>query len=138
MNKQEQAWAQRTKHLADFASPWSSGEGFRAYAYPTARTFEAALTGFKGKRKSVMFHMLNTGEAGMHECIACGGKLNAPARAFTKDMGNNTRVESPAGTKCDEHSTWTYYPGKGIGGGMHYVCSWSNLLGVIASIRIAA
>lgn len=138
MNKQDIAWAQRTNNMPDFASPWSRGEGFRAYAYPVARTFEAALEGFKGKRKPVIFHMLNAGEAGSHECITCGGKLSAPALAFTKHMGNDTRVESPAGVKADEHSTWTYSPGKGIGGGMHSVCSWSNLLGAIASIRIAA
>lgn len=138
MNKSDIAWAKRTAHLADFASPWSSGEGFRAHAYPTARTFAAAREGFKGKRNSVMFHMLNTGEAGEHECEACGGKLNEPARAYSKSMGNNTRVESPAGTKVDKHSTWFYYPGKGFSGGMHYVCSWSNLLGRIAAIRIAA
>ena len=138
MNKSDIAWAERTAHLADFASPWSSGEGFRAYAYPTARTFAAALEGFKGKRKSVMFHMLNTGEAGEHEWEACGGKLNEPARAFRADMGNNTRVESPASDKTDNCSTWYYIPGKGIAGGMHYVCSWSNLLGRIAAIRIAA
>lgn len=138
MNKSEAAWAQRTAHLDDFASPWSSGNGFRAYAYPTARTFAAALEGFKGKRKSVMFHMLNTGEAGEHECVACNGKLNEPALAWSADMGNRTRVESPAGTKVDECSTWTYIPGKGIAGGMHYVCSWSNLFGMISAIRIAA
>lgn len=137
MNKQEQAWAQRTESMGDFASPWSNGDGFRAYAYPVARTFEAAMKGFKGKRKPVIFHMLNTGEAGSHECIACGGKLSDPARQFTKDMGNNTRVESPKGSKPDECSTWTYLPGRGVAGGMHYLCSWSNLLGRISSIRYA-
>ncbi len=138
MNKSDTAWAARTAHLDDFASPWSWGEGFRAYAYPVARTFDAAIQGFKGKRKGVMFHMLNSGEAGDLPCEVCGGKLSEPARAFTKDMGNNTRVESPAGAKPEATSTWHYIPGKGIAGGMHYLCSWSNLLGRIASIRHAA
>jgi len=138
MNKTELAWHNKTRELDDFASPWSSGKDFRAYAYPTARTFAAALAGFKGKRKGVTFHMLNTGEAGAHDCVTCGGKLNAPAVEFTRAMGNNTRVESPAGEKVDQHSTWRYVPGKGIAGGQHYICSWSMLLGQISAIRVAA
>lgn len=122
MNKQEAAWAARTEHLAGFASPWSRGDGFRAYGYPTARDFESAREGFKGKRNPVMFHMLNTGEAGSLACEHCGIAL--------KDQGKDA-------LKVDEHSTWTYVPGKGFRGGMHYACSWSALFNRIALIRIA-
>lgn len=135
MNKQESAWSERTAHIADFASPWASKEGFRAYGYPTARTFAGALAGFKGKRNSIMFHMLNTGEAGEKTCIACTGKLNQPALSYSSVAGTRTRVESPAGTKVDQYSTWYYTPSRGFSGGMHYQCSWSNLLGMIHALR---
>lgn len=133
MNQTERAWAIKTADIAGFASPWTSKEYVQAYAYPTALNFSDALKGFKGKRKSVVFHMLNRGEAGKHKCAYCGGKLNAPALAATKEHGNSVTSESPAAVKVDEHSTWIYAPGRGITGGQHYVCSWSNLLGNIYS-----
>lgn len=117
-----------------FRLPWTEG----AHAYPEADTFAAAREGFKRRRKSVMFHMPNSGEAGTHKCVTCGGLLSEPALAFTRNMGNDTRVESPAGTKPDKHSTWYYDPTrKAVVGGQHYICSWSILLGRISSMREA-
>jgi hypothetical protein len=111
-----------------FRLPWTHGVA----AYPEADTFEAAKDGFKRRRKSVIFHMPNTGEAGAQTCAFCTGILREPALAATRDMGNGVRSESPASSTPDRFSTWTYVPRlKGIVGGMHYVCSWSNLLGGI-------
>lgn len=129
MNQADQAWATKTLGIAGFASPWVTKPYVKAYAYPTALNFNDALKGFKGKRKSVIFHMLNRGEAGKHKCIYCGGKLNQPALAASKEHGNGVKSEGSAITTTDGHSTWTYTPGKGITGGQHYACSWSNLLG---------
>lgn len=135
MNQQERGWATRTAHLDDFASPWSHGKGFRAYSYPVARTFKGAIEGFKGKRNKIMFHMLNTGEAGKHTCAFCGGKLNAPALAVQRDMGSQVTVVQSAEAKIDDCSTWTYFPAtKQFAGGVHYTCSWSALFGRIYAI----
>lgn len=115
-----------------FRLPWTSG----AHAYPEADTFAAAKEGFKRRRKSVMFHMSNDGEAGLIPCAYCHGKLAAPALAASAEHGNNTRSESPASLTVDKWSTWHYSPrDKSIRGGMHYVCSWSNLLGDITALR---
>lgn len=138
MNQRDAAWAKKTKDIAGFASPWVTKPHVRARAYPTALNFQDALKGFKGKRTVVMFHMVNRGEAGKHKCVHCGVRLDKPAGAFTKDMGNRTRVESPAAAAADEHSTWYYVPGKGIVGGQHYICSWSNLLGQVTALRAVA
>lgn len=92
-----------------FRTPWSHG----ARAYYEADTFQGALEGFKRKRKPLIFHMTNTGEAGDHDCAHCGNSLREAA------------VDS---TSISKHSTWTYDPkSKSIGGGVHYVCSWSQL-----------
>lgn len=114
--------------IPGFRKPWTQG----AAAYFEADTFAAAKEGFKRKRKSVLFHMSNTGEAGQQDCLFCGGKLCEPAKAVTRDMGNGVRSESQGDTKVDKWSSWHYLPAsKGIAGGMHYVCSWSNLLGAL-------
>jgi hypothetical protein len=116
----------------EFRDKWTHG----AHAYPEADTFAAAKEGFKRRRKDVIFHMTNDGEPGDVECLFCNGKLREPALAASKDMGNDTTVESPASTRADLHSTWSYNAkGKFVYGGMHYVCSWSNLLGKISAIR---
>lgn len=115
-----------------FRLPWTQG----ACAYPEADTFAAAKEGFKRRRKAVMFHMPNTGEAGDQDCAYCGGTLREPARAASKDHGNNTRSEQSAAEKPDKWSTWYYVPAsKSVVGGVHYMCSWSNLMGMISSIR---
>ncbi len=129
MNQNDRAWAAKTADIAGFASPWVTKPHVRARAYPVALNFSDALKGFKGKRKSVMFHMANRGEAGKQKCLFCGGRLDKPAKAVSKDMGHGVRSEQAAATKPDEHSTWHYVPGVGVVGGMHYLCSWGNLLG---------
>lgn len=112
-----------------FRLHWTEG----AHAYPEADTFAAAKEGFKRRRKSVMFHMANSGEAGDQPCATCGGLLREPAREFTRQMPENVRVESPAGTRPDKWSTWYYHPQtKSVIGGQHYLCSWSMLLGDIS------
>lgn len=124
MNQSELAWAKKTAHLKGFASPWDrSKEGFRSFAYPTATNFADALEGFKGKRKQVMFHMTNSGEAGEIECSRCGVKLNQPAEGM--------------GDKVDKNSTWFFVPKQGIGGGQHYACSWSSIFDRVLKIQIA-
>lgn len=138
MNQRDAAWARRTAHLDNFAAPWTSKPNVRAYAYPTATTFADALAGFKGKRKSVMFHMAHGSEADAEPCTFCEGPLGEPARAVSRDMGNGVRTEAPAAKTVDRSSTWYYVPGQGIAGGMHYQCSWANLLGRISTIRFAA
>jgi len=121
-----------TQTVTGFRLPWTGG----AHAYPEADTFSAAKEGFKRRRKGVMFHMPNTGEAGAQSCAYCGGILAEPALAASKDHGNNTRSEQSAAVKPDRFSTWHYDPrGKRVIGGVHYQCSWSNLLGAISSIR---
>ena len=137
MNQKDAAWALKTADIAGFASPWTTKEHVKAYAYPTALNFSDALKGFKGKRTRIIFHMVNRGEAGNHKCAYCNGKLNQPSRAVTRKSGTDVTTVSQAGVKVDEHSTWEFIPGKGIAGGMHYACSWSNLLGKIFSIRVA-
>lgn len=118
--------ATTTTERPAFRAPWTAG----AAAYPEADTFAAAREGFKRKRKSVMFHMTNEGEAGDQPCAYCGGLLREPALAAEKDHGKGVTSVSPAAAKADRHSTWTYYPDvKRFGRGNHYVCSWSSLLG---------
>ena len=117
-----------------FRLPWTEG----ARAYPEADTFAAAREGFKRRRKSVMFHMPNSGEAGTRTCVTCGGSLAEPALAFKRDLPNDTHLESPAGKSPDKWSTWYYDPArKAVVGGQHYICSWSMLLGHISSLREA-
>lgn len=113
-----------------FFPPWQGV----ARAYPVALTFEAALAGFKRKRKPVLFHMPNTGEAGRKHCAVCKGRLSAPAKAFSVKYANNVRSEGSASQARDRYSTWTYDPKlKAVKGGMHYVCSWGDLLGQVHS-----
>lgn len=97
----------------EFRAPWTH----RARAYPEADTFSAALEGFKRKRKSVMFHMTNSGEAGAYSCEHCGNMLREPS------------VDS---TRENVHSTWHYDPKtKSVRGGVHYECSWSQTLNAV-------
>lgn len=112
-----------------FRQPWTNG----AHAYPEADTFEAAREGFKRRRKDVIFHMSNTGEAGQQTCLHCGVLLSEPADANRGGFQRTGDTEP----KPDKWSTWTYLAKqKGIGGGMHYACSWSNLLHQIAKVRL--
>ncbi len=116
-----------------FRAPWSYG----AAAYFEADTFDAAREGFKRKRKGLMFHMpAQADDVRDVECAYCHGPLGEPARAASKDHGNNTRSEQSAATRVDKWSTFYYVPAdKSIRGGVHYQCSWSNLLGAISAIR---
>lgn len=111
--------------VTGFRSPWTAG----ARAYYEADTFEAAREGFKRKRKSIMFHMTNTGEAGDQTCIVCG--------ALLRDAEDRTKTNVTGGTATpDRWSTWHYVPAtKSIVGGMHYGCSWSVLLTAISKMR---
>lgn len=112
-----------------FRLPWTNG----AHAYPEADTFEAARQGFKRRRKDVIFHMSNTGEAGKHACATCGVLLSEPADA---NGGGFTRTGNADPTP-DKWSTWTYRAKeKGFSGGQHYACSWSSLLHAISQIRL--
>jgi hypothetical protein len=123
--------ARTASPVKGFRLPWTEG----AYAYPEADTFAAAKEGFKRRRKSVVFHMPNTGEAGNEECVVCHGTLKEPALALSKPMPNNVRVEHSAATTPDKWSTWYYDPQrKAVVGGRHYICSWSFLLGTISSL----
>lgn len=104
-----------TAPVPGFHAPWTG----IAKAYAVARTFDAAHAGFKRKRKSQMFKMDNNFEAGDIKCEACNIKLRNPYAA------------NPGGTRNqqDKQSTWTYLPAsKTIVGGMHYYCSWGNLM----------
>lgn len=102
-----------------FRKPFTYG----AAAYPEADTFAAALEGFRLRRKTVMFHMSNDGEAGDRKCIGCGGVLREPALAV-----NGTNYQAPAAQSADKFSTWDYSPKhKAVGNGRHYVCSWGLL-----------
>lgn len=113
-----------------FRAPWTHG----AAAYFEADTFDAAREGFKRKRKPVLFHMPNTGEAGDKPCVHCGGLLREPARAVTRAHGNGVRSEQDAAKTPDKWSSWYYDPkSKSIVGGRHYICSWSSLLGALHS-----
>lgn len=104
-----------------FRKPWTNG----AYAYFEADTFAAAREGFKRKRKSLIFHMSNDGEAGDRKCVTCGGTLRE-ASLLPGSSG------SP-----DRWSTWTYSPErKAVGNGQHYVCSWQSLLNRIFKIEV--
>ena len=110
-----------------YRNPWTQG----AHAYPEADTFAAAKEGMKRKRKPVMFHMPNTGEAGDQPCITCGAKL--------RDLPDTEKApfETTGGThKADKWSTWHYDPkSKKVVGGQHYGCSWGTLLIRISQIR---
>jgi len=109
-----------------FRLPWTQG----AYAYPEADTFAAALAGFKRRRKRVIFHMPNSGEAGMRKCVVCGGILGELPKERTIRSGRTETTTGPgAHMTPDKHSTWTYDPQrKQVGNGMHYTCSWSALM----------
>lgn len=112
-----------------FFKPWETVDGRRNLgAYHVADTFEDALAGFKRKRKAIIFHMPNEGEAGDLPCVVCGGLLRDPNREASLRAGRTTS-EGGAGTKPDRFSTWTYDPRrKTVGNGMHYLCSWSALM----------
>lgn len=110
-----------------FRNPWTQG----AYAYPEADTFAAALAGFKRKRKNVIFHMPNTGEAGERTCVVCLGRLNAAPAERTITHGRTTihTGSATAGATPDKWSTWDYdAAGKRVGNGRHYTCSWNALM----------
>lgn len=107
-----------------FRKPWENG----AYGYPEADTFADALEGFKRRRKSVMFHMPNTGEAGDHKCVVCGGTLRDLPLDREISHGRTT-VYTGGAHKPDRWSTWDYSPSrKSVGNGRHYTCSWSALM----------
>lgn len=102
-----------TPSKPEFRTPWNHG----ARAYYEADTFKSALEGFKRKRKPLIFHMTNAGEAGNYDCDHCGNSLREAA------------VDS---TSISKHSTWGYDPAtKSIRGGVHYVCSWSQLFNAL-------
>jgi hypothetical protein len=110
-----------------YRNPWTQG----AYAYPEADTFAAAKEGMKRKRKPVMFHMPNTGEAGNKTCVTCGAKLKD-----LPDMENAPFETSGGNPTPDKWSTWNYDPKtKSVVGGQHYGCSWGALLTRISQIR---
>lgn len=107
-----------------FRKPWQDG----AHAYPEADTFADALEGFKRKRKSVMFHMPNTGEAGDKKCVVCGGTLRDLPLDREISSGRTT-VYTGGAPKPDRWSTWDYSPSrKSVGNGRHYTCSWAALM----------
>jgi hypothetical protein len=110
--------------IPGFRPRWTDG----AYGYAEADTFAAAKAGFKRARRSKMFHMTNTGEAGKVNCVTCGMPLAGP---YPVNVGTSLLT-----TKTDEHSTWNYDPArKAVVGGQHYGCSWSTLLTAIANLR---
>lgn len=110
-----------------FRAPWTSG----ARAYFEADTFEAAKTGFKRKRKSLIFHMSNDNEAGEQACELCGNLLKEVPNMSRSGYVSTGSVQTP-----DKWSTWVYDPKtKSVIGGLHYGCSWSSLLGKIAQIH---
>lgn len=105
-----------------FRAPWSGG----AAAYFEADSFEAALEGFKRKRKPVLFHMDNRGEAGDLDCAHCGSILRGPAEGNLEIRPTNS-------------SSWHYDPKtKTIVGGVHYECSWARIFDSILKLRVAA
>jgi hypothetical protein len=107
-----------------FRKPWENG----AKAYPEADTFADALEGFKRRRKSVMFHMPNTGEAGEKICVVCNGRLaDLPLEGEIKS--GRTTVYTGGTRTPDRWSTWDYSPKhKSVGNGRHYTCSWAALM----------
>lgn len=114
--------------IPEFRAPWQNG----ARAYFEADTFAAALDGFKRKRKGVMFHMTNAGEAGNHTCVVCGGRLNEVPQRREITHGRTTVVTGTttgATPTPDRWSTWDYdAKGKRVGNGRHYLCSWNALM----------
>lgn len=113
--------------IPGFRAPWQDG----ARAYPEADTFAAALTGFKRKRKGVIFHMTNTGEAGDRMCVVCSGTLREAPVQKKISQGRTTIHTGTTVTdvKPDRWSTWDYdAAGKRVGNGRHYTCSWSALM----------
>ena len=100
-----------------FRLPWHDG----AKAYPEADTFAAAKEGLKRRRKSLIFHMTNTGEAGNSTCVVCARLLSEPAEGSTK---------------IDPWSTWDYSPAtKNVRNGRHYICSWGSLMNALLKIE---
>lgn len=117
--------AQTISPVEGFRNPWTQG----AYAYPEADTFAAALAGFKRKRKNVIFHMPNTGEAGERTCVVCHGPLNAVPLVREVSEGRTTIRTGQTNTSPDKWSTWDYdAAGKRVGNGRHYTCSWNALM----------
>lgn len=111
--------------IEGFRNPWEGG----AKAYPEADTFSAAKEGFRRKRKGIMFHMPNSGEAGKLPCTVCGVLLKDPY-----DVNGHT--PSMAHSKTDTNSTWNYDPKtKKVYGGRHYYCSWVVLLTAISKMH---
>lgn len=108
-----------------YRAPWTNG----AYAYPEADTFTAAQAALIRRRKVVMIHMTNTGEAGTHTCAVCGNALNQTPNLDV--IGGTSNKTEP-----DHWSTWDYVPRiKRVVNGRHYICSWSALLTDIAKIH---
>lgn len=105
-----------------FRAPWTGG----AAAYFEADSFAAALEGFKRKRKALLFHMDNRGEAGDLDCDRCGHILRGPAEGNREFRPTNS-------------SSWYYDPKtKSVLGGVHYECSWSRIFDSILKLRVAA
>ncbi len=105
-----------------FRAPWTGG----AAAYFEADSFAAALEGFRRKRKALLFHMDNRGEAGDLDCARCGHILRGSAEGKLDIRPTNS-------------SSWHYDPKtKTIVGGVHYECSWSNIFESILKLRVAA
>ena len=102
-----------------YRQPWTHG----AKAYPQADTFDALRDGTKRKRKSLIVHMPNSGEAGDVLCATCGVALREKCPTSQLD-------------KLDERSIWTVSPRSKTAYGQHYFCSWSSLFEQIASIRL--
>lgn len=106
----------KTTMIPEFRLPWTYG----AKAYPEADTFAAAREGFKRRRKTVIFHMTNDGEAGDRLCVVCGIALREPSEGRDRP---------------DLHSTWDYSPEhKAVGNGRHYICSWTALMNRIFQV----
>jgi len=114
-----------------FRKPWQNG----AKAYHEADTFADALEGFKRVRKTKMFHMPNTGEAGDEKCSVCGGTLREVPIAKEVTDGSTILYTGTSEPKPDRWSTWDYSPSrKAVGNGRHYTCSWVALMGQIFKV----
>ncbi len=114
--------AKTAPKIPGFRRPWEDG----AAAYFQAESFAAAIEGFKRKRKPVLFHMPNSGEAGDFTCDHCGHLLRDPA-------------EGNPHLKPNINSSWYYDPKrKAVVGGVHYEYSWSRIFNAILKLRVAA
>ena len=99
-----------------YRAPWTGG----AKAYPEADTFGDLWAGVARKRKTLIVHMPNTGEAGDVPCASCGALLRDP---------------SPDRDRPDVWSTWHVAPRSRQAAGQHYACSWGTLLSAVFARR---